>query len=231
MAEDYYLISPYNYCDNNPINRIDPNGMNYYLLQNDGNLHLLLVCEENKVFSWNGEEMYSTTIKDGDFLEQLYKSPLTEYDGHYGETSNIEDAFNLFKFVADHTNVEWAISGYKNAAQSTYLVRTSHDEARVRETHGNNEVLNLIFSMHIHKYLIDPSGYIDRWNSASLDMAVLADVYNKFGKAGKTQRAEFPRYYIYHQASKALYYYNEKIRGIYIRSIKKGSDFYRNMGF
>ncbi len=28
MAEKYYSISPYAYCANNPVNRIDPNGKN-----------------------------------------------------------------------------------------------------------------------------------------------------------------------------------------------------------
>jgi hypothetical protein len=33
LAEKYYSISPYAYCANNPINRIDPDGMDHYYSQ------------------------------------------------------------------------------------------------------------------------------------------------------------------------------------------------------
>ena len=36
MAEKYYSVSPYAYCDNNPINAIDPNGMDWVLREYNG---------------------------------------------------------------------------------------------------------------------------------------------------------------------------------------------------
>ena len=35
LAEKYYSISPYAYCGNNPVNRIDPNGMDWYSYQEE----------------------------------------------------------------------------------------------------------------------------------------------------------------------------------------------------
>jgi len=34
MAEKYYSISPYVYCGGNPVNRIDPNGMDWFTSTN-----------------------------------------------------------------------------------------------------------------------------------------------------------------------------------------------------
>ena len=36
MAEKYYGISPYAYCAGNPVNLVDPEGMNYYIFDEDG---------------------------------------------------------------------------------------------------------------------------------------------------------------------------------------------------
>ena len=34
LAENYYSVSPYAYCNNNPVNRIDPTGMDWYQAEN-----------------------------------------------------------------------------------------------------------------------------------------------------------------------------------------------------
>lgn len=34
LAEEYYSVSPYAYCGNNPVNRVDPNGMEMDWVQN-----------------------------------------------------------------------------------------------------------------------------------------------------------------------------------------------------
>jgi hypothetical protein len=41
MCEKYYWISPYVYCKNNPIIRIDPDGRDDYQLNRDGTMTLL----------------------------------------------------------------------------------------------------------------------------------------------------------------------------------------------
>ena len=45
MAEEYYSLSPYAYCGNSPVNKIDPNGMDWY--QNN----------ETKYYTWYEERL------------------------------------------------------------------------------------------------------------------------------------------------------------------------------
>ena len=57
LCEKYYSISPYTYCAANPVNRIDPNGMDWYIFDETGNYsqtiehegqHRLAVRTENE---------------------------------------------------------------------------------------------------------------------------------------------------------------------------------------
>ena len=47
LAEKYYSISPYAYCDNNPVNAIDPFGMDTVHVNRAGNVQLVLPGGEN----------------------------------------------------------------------------------------------------------------------------------------------------------------------------------------
>ena len=69
MCEKYYNISPYAYCGNNPVNAVDPSGMDWY--QN----------EENQYYTWfSGNEKhqgYTHIGKKGTLLG--------EFEGHINQ--------------------------------------------------------------------------------------------------------------------------------------------------
>jgi RHS repeat-associated protein len=48
LCEKYYWISPYAYCANNPVNRIDPNGMDDYSVNLKGQIELIKRTEDEK---------------------------------------------------------------------------------------------------------------------------------------------------------------------------------------
>lgn len=83
-AEIYEDFTPYSYVGNNPINALDPDGRNIYLLTNDGRTVLALKTdEEHKFFSEEGEQLdalgkdamvVAGSIAESSESEALYES-------------------------------------------------------------------------------------------------------------------------------------------------------------
>ncbi|MGC3978304.1 MAG: RHS repeat-associated core domain-containing protein [Paludibacteraceae bacterium] len=56
LAEKYYSISPYAWCGGNPVNRIDPNGLEWFYYSVDG--------KADPTWNWRDEHEYHTGVKD-----------------------------------------------------------------------------------------------------------------------------------------------------------------------
>ncbi|MDR2651090.1 MAG: hypothetical protein LBC68_02070 [Prevotellaceae bacterium] len=172
MAEKYYSVSPYAYCGNNPINRIDPTGMDYYVLTDEGRMVLALRNDDetDKLFavkkSKEGNEYTdiknTIEVNDKRLLPQLAGGK----DFATAETSNSFDAFGVFKFAADNSNPEWSLKGYGTEGRSTgFLLSTSYDKESVSSGNGNYDPFNMLFSLHSHPADSDnlgPSGSLTR---------------------------------------------------------------------
>jgi hypothetical protein len=66
MAEKYYSISPYAYCGNNPVNRIDPNGMDW-IEDKKGNVFWYKEINKDNIpegYKYIGTEYKGVTIKN-----------------------------------------------------------------------------------------------------------------------------------------------------------------------
>ena len=72
--------------------------------------------------------------------------------GNYSATNDKEEAFNMFYYMVNNTEVEWEISGYRTDGANEYVIATMHDESRVTmvSTMQRYSVYNKIFAIHNH---------------------------------------------------------------------------------
>ena len=105
LAEKYYSISPYAYCDNNPINAVDLNGASIYMLfYSTGNQRINMDGDEefraaaytrkydiehSKGFDKNRDIVLALPFDDITKLSQIVEDNVTEYSGKYGKTKEV----------------------------------------------------------------------------------------------------------------------------------------------
>lgn len=121
LAQDYPNINPYAFCANNPMNVIDPNGMDIWELDNMGNVINYTRSSDMDAFyivenvdgSWErtGQELifeygtvsgYRKPVVHDTITQQDYKITMFEIKGD-------DNATKLFEFLANPavTTVEW----------------------------------------------------------------------------------------------------------------------------
>ena len=225
LAEKYYFLSPYAFCSNNPVNFVDWNGEDIWQINEQGYISWVKESEEHRLYTTdeNGEltEDY-ITVKDRSSLDELSE---VQGDKKVSKTStdgNVDDIFNIFKFAADNTSVEWVI--HKNG--DAYTLGTIHDSYNA----GSWEDYGLEkpdASVHSHpgvdiseKAELNSMGYrIEKGQKkASGDWK---NVVIDFKKNGKQTRMN----YVYFPNSSHLYHVEPRTPR-YIRNVNKYKRFY-----
>lgn len=120
LCEKYYWISPYVYCKNNPIIRIDPDGRDDYQLNRDGTMSLLKKTDDQF------HNLYATNTKGkldkGNSLQvsrDVISSKVDRTESIGGDATATfstytifgdDKATGIFEFAANNTDVEWSLT-------------------------------------------------------------------------------------------------------------------------
>lgn len=185
-------LSPYNYVQNNPLNRIDPTGLldEYALNRETGKVTLIQKTDDDFDVLYatdtegNVDENTSVTVSKnesgGSILSDLAEGNNvveTEYNevtyqGVVANTTNGGDASRVFGFAARNSNVEWS---YQAFADGTFSVSTAFNSniTTTGSLHSSNFGKIVAHDVHNHPVSIPrdryPSGG-DALRAAALSM-------------------------------------------------------------
>ena len=136
MSEKYYSWSPYTYCKNNPVLRIDLDGKDDYVISRSGRLFNETPIDKRGKGSTDNlylssDRSISVTVNQG-LLGEIHSMQAKEQKENrvkksYGSTQDLETAATVFKFAADHTTVEWKLDVYDDNGTRTAVVATDRD--------------------------------------------------------------------------------------------------------
>jgi len=173
LFEKYFYLSPYAYCSNNPINRVDPTGMTDYEVDMKNQTMTAVKGTEKKpdrliVKNEKGETITSKKFAKGT-ISQLEN--LVNNDGNAGSrfsVSNDKARGEIFEFLAENTDSEWqTLNGSDANGNGINLVGTNYQPHEVSvlndkfsEIRRDRGTVNELTHSH-NKYSIPriPSGY------------------------------------------------------------------------
>ena len=225
LFEKYPSVSPYMYCHANPINLIDPDGMDDYKINKSG--QLIFWRKTNAKSTHRIFSSESNITVSSDLVNQLVDNQSTK--GTSATISNSDDAFKFFKFAADNTNVEWNLIGYRNKSKDLFLIGTNYDRESVSKNNNESTYKNMLFHIHSHPkntnlgntrasgnyqaYKRAVSGHSYESYYCSGDVWTLNNMYISYQKQHPNLNIEeYPRAWIYYAGDKSqhkqLYQYD-----------------------
>ena len=237
--EKYPNISAYVYCHNNPIILFDIDGKDDYKIDEFGHINFW-----RKSNAKSTHRIYSGTSNitvNRDLVEQLVSNQKSQ--GTYATTSNADDAFKFFKFAADHTKVEWILTGIKTNSGVSFKLNTDFDAESATNDASNYK--SMFFHLHNHPWGTNVSGtkasgsYSEYQKISSGqkvsghyskgDIWMLNNIYNAYKEANPNlEFSKYPKAFIYYSGDKKqrsqLYQYDlmhSKLNPIYNPNYKQ----------
>ncbi|MBQ3945775.1 MAG: hypothetical protein II670_09235, partial [Alphaproteobacteria bacterium] len=230
MADKYPSISPYAYCAWNPLKLVDPNGRDVWKVSEDGHV--------KKTSNVGGNKKQTIIYANGNiatFRGTKYHTVMSDLEDKKGESNTISSSYgsenmqftyaNVFKSMADNTNVEWIMERYSD---NHFALGTMHHQTFSPTSFDlskkNQNDKTLVTLIHSHPMA---SGYVDPTSTAS-QISSMGYWYSKGAIAGDALNKEnepHVNYYTYFPRTKQLWCVGIN-RPAFIRNIRSVSDFF-----
>ncbi len=127
LCEKYYAISPYAYCNNNPVRFVDPDGRDVWELDEQGNLVNIIKTDEYDRISYvnsQGEVGASIQFDYGMVSHETVKSSHGDYDMF--TIRGDENGSSVFEMLAQNTDVEWTLGQFGEKGIGINRITTTH---------------------------------------------------------------------------------------------------------
>ena len=229
MADKYPNISPYAYCMWNPIKLVDPDGRDVWTVSENGYIKKTsndggtkkqtIIFANGHVATFKGEKYYK-------IISDLSINNKDNVSSSYGD-DNMQSAYaNVFKSMADNTNVEWIMERYSD---NSYALGTMHNETRSPKAYelsqGHHHDCDVIALIHSHPMV---SGHVDPTSTDS-QISSMGYCYKKGVITGdafiKRKSLRNAHYYTYFPKTRQLWCLG-LMTPSYIKNINIYTDFF-----
>ena len=204
-AENYYSTSPYAWCGNNPANRIDPDGRDWFVNNDNGELIFLKGVSElsddlRKQYNL-GDSKFENIGKDNMFGDKVGYKWIG--DSKLNEVSNILD-FKFATFNEYHAGLFMGQQGFSKAE------KLSIEEMKITEREpGENGKINTDerFSLQVKNRDVT---YVKRNQFNNNPQYFINDYGNKYRNFSEIQTVNYNSTIPYGQSPYKTAYYNQQ---------------------
>ena len=228
MMDKYPSISPYAYCAWNPVKLVDPDGRDVWEVDENG--YVNRINEEGKEHTQTVKYANGSVIKfrGENYHKIMLNLSITDANNVSATNGGEEMQFahaNVFKSMADNTNVEWIMQRYSD---NHYSLGTKHDNEFSPKTNllseGRYNDRDVVARIHSHPMVnqnnptgtpeqVKSMGYQDDPRYARGDLAI------------KRTNLRQASYYTYFPRTKQLWSVGLR-RPAFIRNVNSASDFF-----